>query len=175
MLRGETMKLSEKHLEVITNTILQYLEREERKKEKEKYDARLHNIKLLLKNYRGLVLHCEDLKNELDIIDNMSIQDLDISTINLESIQSIKKSKEKSFAMVVFIRSKMAAYKKSCTEDELKYFRVLEKKYLTEFKWSIRQIAESENIDISTIYRYLDKVIADLPVVFFGVDAIQFK
>lgn len=169
------MKLSEKHLEVITNTIIQYLEREQHKQEKLKHDHRLHNIKLLLKNYRGLVLHCAELKDELDLIDNTSIQDLDISTINLESIESIKKSKEKSLAMVIFIRGKMQAYKNSCTDDELRYFRVLEKKYLTEKKYSIQEIATYENIDKVTVYRYLNKAIDELPVVFFGVDAIQFR
>ena len=169
------MKLSEKHLEVITNTILQYLEREQQKQERAKHDHRLHNIKLLLRHYRGLVLHCEEWKIELDLIDNTSIQDLDISTINLESIESIKKSKEKSLAMVMFIRSKMAAYKKTCTNEELKYFRVLEKKYLTKKKFSILDIADEEGIDRATVYRHLDKAISELPVIFFGVDAIQFK
>jgi transposase-like protein len=75
----------------------------------------------------------------------------------------------------LFIRSKMEAYKNSCTDEELKYFRVLEKKYLTEKKYSIFDIAEEEKVDRATVYRYLGKAITELPVVFFGVDAIQFR
>jgi hypothetical protein len=173
------MKLNEEQLEIISKAaalaVYELLERENQKRKKDRQDRRLHNIKLLLRNYRSLVLHCEDWKDELVAIDRTSIQDLDISTISIEAIESIKKSKEKSLAMVMFIRSKMLAYKNSCTDEELKYFRVLEKKYLTEYKYSILDIAEDEQIDRATVYRYLDKAISELPVVFFGVDAIQFK
>lgn len=172
-------KLSEKQIELISQFAVQaalsHLEKQNKKIEQTKHDRRLHNIRLLLSNYRGLVLHCEDIVEDLSTFQSMSIQDLDISTISLESIESIKKSKEKSLTMVWYIRSKMDAYKNSCTQDDLRYFRVLEKKYLTPVKWSIKQIAESESIDKATVYRYLDKVIADLPVVFFGVDAIHFE
>lgn len=173
------VNLNDKQLEVISKAtaqvVLEHLEKQNKKLEQTKHDRRLRNIKLLLSNYRSLVLHCDEIVEELSDFESMSIQDLDVSTISLESIESIKKSKEKSLAMVWFIRSKMDAYKNSCTQDDLRYFRVLEKKYLTPMKWSIKQIAETENIDKTTVYRYLDKVIADLPVVFFGVDAIHFE
>lgn len=169
------LSLTKNQLEIITNTIIKHLEREQHQQEKEKHDRRLHNIKLLLKHYRSLVLHCEEIKDELNLIDSTSIQDLDISTINLESIESIKRNKEKSLAMVMFIRSKMTAYKNTCTEEELRYFRVLEKKYLTEKKYTIQEIATYESIDKVTVYRYINKAIEELPVVFFGVDAIQFR
>lgn len=173
------MKLSKEQLEsmykVVAQAAFEHFEKEKQKQEQIRHDRRLHNIKLLLQNYRGLVLHCEKLKAELIEIDSTSIQELDISTINLESIESIKRSREKSLAMVMFIRSKMQAYKNSCSEDEMRYFRVLEKKYLTEKKYTIRDIADSESIDKTTVYRYLEKAIADLPVVFFGIDAIAFQ
>lgn len=173
------MGLKEKEIEqvasVAVRTALEHLEKERAKDKKRKRDYRLHNIKLLLKNYRALVIHCEDIKTELDLIDSTSIQDLDIDTINLESIESIKRSKEKSFAMVMFIRNKMQAYKDSCTDEEMRCFRVLEKKYLTEKKYTIQQIADIENIEKTTVYRDLNKAIEDLPVIFFGVDAIDFK
>lgn len=173
------MKLSEKQLEVISRAaaqaVYEYIAQEKQKQKKEKQDHRLRNIKLLLQNYRGLVIHSEELKAELLEIDATSIQDLDISTISVESIESIKKSKEKSLAMVLFIRGKLQAYKNSCTDEELRCFKVLEKKYLSTKKFTVREIAESENLDKTTVYRYLDRAIADLPVVFFGIDAISFE
>ncbi|MDR7237136.1 hypothetical protein [Neobacillus drentensis] len=169
------MKLSEQQLEVISRTVIEYLEQEKKKKETEKHDHRLHNIKLLLQNYRGLVIHCEKWKEELIEIESTSIQDLDISTISIESIESIKKSKEKSLAMVLFIRSKIQAYKNSCTDEEMKCFRVLEKKFLDSKRYTIKEIAKTENIDRSTVHRYIDRAIEDLPVLFFGIEAINFK
>lgn len=169
------MKLTDKHIRIITQEAIKAYRASEKKSEMEKYDRRLHNIKLLLKNYRGLMMHCDKLMGELEEIEDTSIQDLDISEINLESVESIKKSKEKSLAMVLFIKSKMDAYKRSCSEDELKYFRVLEKKYLTPKKFTTYEIAEIECVEPRTVNRYLERAMEDLPVIFFGIDAIKFK
>lgn len=173
------MHITEKQLKIITEivsqqTIKAYKE-DQAKQQEEKHDTRLRNIKLLLKNYRALVLHCEKLEDDFVKFENTSIQDLDLEEISLESIESIKQSKAKSLAMVYFVRGKMEAYKRSCSEDELKYFRVLEKKYLTSHKYTIQEIAEREGIDRATVYRYLDKAIEELPVIFFGVTAIKFE
>lgn len=173
------MHITEKQLKLITETAsreaIRAYKEDESKRNQEKHDRRLRNIKLLLKHYRALVLHCEKLEDDLIKFENTSIQELDIDEINVESIESIKQSKTKSIAMVYFVREKMEAYKRSCSEDELKYFRVLEMKYLTKRKYTMREIAERECIDRATVYRYLDKAIEGLPVIFFGVAAIPFE
>lgn len=173
------MHITEKQLKFITEIAskeaIKAFKADLEKQEEIKHDRRLHNIKLLLKNYRSLVLHCENKKIELAELEETSIQDLDIDTINLESIEAIKQSKIKSIAMVYFIQSKMEAYKRSCREDELKYYRVLERKYVTPKKYTISDIAEMENIDERTVHRYLKRAIEDLPVIFFGVSAIKFE
>lgn len=173
------MHITEKQLilitEVASREAIKAYKEDEFNRQKEKRDRRLRNIKLLLNNYRSLVLHCEKLKGDLEDLEETSIQDLDIDVISLESIESIKKSKTKSIAMVYFLQGKMEAYKKSCSTDELKYFRVLEKKYVTGKKYTIQEIAKTENIDRATVHRYLNKAVDDLPVIFFGVDAIKFE
>lgn len=172
------MNLTDEQLKLITEVVseqaIKTYKEAEKKREVTKRDYRLHNIKLLLKNYRALVLHCEELKDELEEFNETSIQELDIETISLESIESIKRSKRKSISMVYFIQGKMEAYKRSCNENELKYYHVLEKRYLSSTKYTIAQIAELENIDERTVHRYLKKAIEDLPVIFFGVSAISF-
>lgn len=173
------MHITEKQLKLITEIASQQAikahKEDEKKRQEAKHDRRLHNIKLLLKNYRALVLHCEKLKDDLEELEDTSIQDLDIEEINLESIESIKKSKTKSIAMVYFIQGKIEAYKRSCSDSELKYYRVLEKKYITPEKHTIQDIAEIENIDYRTVHRYLKRAVEELPVIFFGIDAIKFK
>lgn len=173
------MHITEKQLQLITKVaseeaIKAYKEHTQ-KVNKERHDKRLRNIKLLLNNYRSLLLHCEKLKDDLEELEETSIQELDIEEINLESIESIKKSKTKTIAMVYFIQGKIEAYKKTCSTSELKYFRVLEKKYITEKKYTIQEIADSEHIDRATVHRHLNKAMEELPVIFFGVDAIKFK
>ncbi|KGX84472.1 hypothetical protein [Pontibacillus litoralis] len=173
------MHITEKQLKLITETAsreaIRAFKEDEDKRNQEKHDRRLRNIKLLLKHYRALVLHCEKLEDDLIKLENTSIQDLDIDEINVESIESIKQSKTKSIAMVYFVRGKMEAYKRSCSEDELKYFRVLEMKYLTKRKYTTQDIADEMNIDTRTAHRWLDKAFKELPVIFFGVDAIKFE
>ncbi|AUJ23131.1 hypothetical protein [Virgibacillus dokdonensis] len=173
------MHITEKQLKLITETAsreaIRAYKEDESKRSQEKHDRRLRNIKLLLKHYRALVLHCEKLEDDLIKFENTSIQELDIDEINVESIESIKQSKTKSIAMVYFVRGKMEAYKRSCSEDELKYFRVLEMKYLTKRKYTTLDIATEMNIDVRTVHRYIERAIKDLPVIFFGVEAIKFE
>lgn len=173
------MTLSEKDIKLITQTASQeaikaYRE-DEKKRQEENYDRRLRNIKLLLKHFRALVMHCDKLEDDLVTFENTSIQDLDIETINFETIESIKQSKTKSLAMVYFVRGKMEAYKRSCGDDELKYFRVLEMTYLTPKKYTVQEIAKRECVERTTVYRYLERAIDELPVIFFGIDAIKFE
>lgn len=173
------MHLTEKQLKIITDiasqNAIKAFKEDQIKQQNEKHDTRLRNIKLLLMNYRALVLHCEKLEDDFVKFENTSIQDLDLEEISLESIESIKQSKTKSLAMVYFVRGKMEAYKRSCSEDELKYYRVLEMKYIKPKKYTIQEIAERESIDKVTVYRYLNKAIEDLPVIFFGIEAIRFE
>ncbi|MCT1904100.1 hypothetical protein [Oceanobacillus sojae] len=173
------MHLTEKQLKLITEVAsreaINAFKADLEQLEASKHDRRLHNIKLLLKHYRSLVLHCEDTKQELEDLQETSIQDLDIEQINLESIESIKQSKKKSMAMVYFIQGKIEAYRRSCSDEELKYFRVLEKKYITTRKYTNWEIAQLEQIEERTVRRYLNKAIEQLPVIFFGVTAIKFE
>ncbi|MFJ5768414.1 hypothetical protein [Psychrobacillus sp. NPDC093180] len=61
------MRLCEKHLEVITKTVLEIHKQEIEKQEKQKHDRRLRNAELLLQNYRSFVANTADIKS--DIID----------------------------------------------------------------------------------------------------------
>ncbi|QOY37057.2 hypothetical protein AWH56_005290 [Anaerobacillus isosaccharinicus] len=173
------VKISQKQLEIITETAvrtaLEHLEKQKQEDEKKKYDRRLRNIKLLLRNYRSLVIHCEKLREDFLKFEDTSIQDLDIETINVETIEAIKKSKSQSLAMIYFVRGKLEAYKHSCNSEEKKYLRVLEMMYLTDKKYTIKEIADIEHIDRTTVNRYLNRAISELPVIFFGVDAIKFE
>lgn len=169
------MKLSDKQLAIVSETVAKVMAELSEKEKEAKKDRRYQNTVLLLKNYRGLVVHCEQIKDELVVFDNKSIQDLDLDEINLESIESIKKSRTKTIAMVLFIQSKVKAYKAMCSEEEMVKYRILEKKYLSEAKLNNRQIYESENIEKTAFYKYLKQATEDIQVLFFGVDAIQFK
>ncbi|WP_054859122.1 hypothetical protein [Gracilibacillus sp. JCM 18860] len=174
------MYITEKQLRLITEVASQEaikaFREDESKRQKEKHDRRLRNIRLLLKNYRALVLHAEKLKKEIDDFEETSIHRLDVYTISLESIESIMKSQKKTIAIIEFINDKIEAYKRSCSSGELKYFRVLEMKYISPKKYTNQEIADRENVDRTTVGRYLDKAVNDLLVIIFGgVEALHFE
>lgn len=80
------MNLTDEQLKLITEVVseqaIKTYKEDMEKREITKQDYRLHNIKLLLKNYRALVLHCEELMDELEEFNETSIQELDIETIS---------------------------------------------------------------------------------------------
>ncbi|MGG0891677.1 hypothetical protein [Cytobacillus horneckiae] len=171
------MHLTEKQLKIITevasqNAIKAYRE-DIVKRQQEKRNQRHQNTVLLLNNYRGFVAHCEQIKTELIEFESRSIQDLNLEEINLESIESIKRSRTKTLAMVMFIKSKVMAYKNSCSDDEIIKYRILEKKYIMPKKMTDKQIIESESIDRSTFYRHLNKATKEIGVLFFGVEILD--
>lgn len=169
------MKLSDKQLGIISEVVAKVVAEQTEKEKELKRDHRYQNTVLLLKNYRGLIAHCENIKGELVELDNKSIQDLDLEEINLETIESIKKSRTKTIAMVMFIQSKVKAYKALCTENEMVKYRILEKKYINPTRLTNKAIYESENIERTTFYKYLRQATEEVQVLFFGIDAIQFK
>ncbi|SEN73801.1 HTH domain-containing protein [Amphibacillus marinus] len=168
-------ELTKDLLKIISETAIKLNRADELKKQEEKHDRRIRNIRLLLKNYRALVLHSERIKDDLDCLDETSIHHLDVYTISLESIESIMKSQKKTVAMIEFVNDKINAYKKSCNKEELKYFKVLEMKYITPEKYSAQEIAERINVDRTTVSRYLSRAVDDLHVIIFGIEALQFE
>src|SRR5690606_25873597 len=92
-------KLIEKVTKLSVQTALEYMEKEKKRREKEKHDRRLRNIKLLLRNYRRFVKHCENVKVDMAEIRKKLDNEVDLETDEIE-LQSILRSKERTLAMV---------------------------------------------------------------------------
>ncbi|MBN6886228.1 hypothetical protein ACUXCC_000885 [Cytobacillus horneckiae] len=174
------MQLTEKQLKIITdvasqNAIKAYREYTEQQ-QKEKHDRRLRNIKLLLRNYRSFVKHCEDIEVEIKELDAQKEVTLLVS--EEFAIEAIKRSKRRTFAMVRFTQKMIKVYEKMCEDEGLeavRRFNVLKELYITDSKKSIREIADDLFLSEKTIKRDRDKAVETLSVLMFGVDAIKFK
>lgn len=170
------MNLSEKQLEVITRTAIEVYEKQKERSDKSKHDRRLRNIKLLLKNYRSFVKHSQDIKLEIDILNEKL--ELDYLDTNEFAIESIKRSKTRTLAIVKFINKMLAVYKVMCdeegTEAKRKY-EVIKALYIDKPNLSIKTISDVHFVSEKTIRRDRDKACEDLTVLMFGVDSVRLK
>jgi hypothetical protein len=173
--------MNAKQLDIVTKTAVQtaleYLEKEKQKQQKLKRDRRLRNIRLLLKNYRVFVKHAEKIKDELVTFDSKAVMD-ELYEDDF-ALESIKRSKQRTLAMVQFMQRMLNVYRIMCEEsnnsEEKRRYQVIYAMYLSDKKSTAEEIAKSHFIDRSTVFRDVNKACETLSVLIFGVDAIKFE
>ena len=125
---------------------------------KEEFDARYHDVKLLMKNYRKLKAHYAKVSPE---------------TLEVNVICSMRR---KTGLMMSHVDKMLAAYKALCEKatdlHEAKRWEALYLRYIDEERISIDDIAERLEIDRRTFYRYVEKAFEDMAVLLFGIEAI---
>lgn len=172
--------ISEKQLEVISKAAaqaaLEHLEKERERKEKEKRDRRLRNIRLLLKHYRSFVKHAADIKLEIEELDELvNLDDLEVDEL---AVESIKRSKERTAAMVKFINKMISVYKSICEQsgkpEDLRRFDTIYHMYISDKKKTAEEISEIHFITKRMVYKDVHKACEVLAVLVFGVDGIKF-
>jgi hypothetical protein len=161
--------------ETAVQAALDYLEKEKQKQQKAKRDRRLRNTKLLLKHYRSFVLHCQDAKAELErLADPKVLNDLDTDEF---AVESIKRSKERTLAMVKFINQMLEVYRIFCERsgrpEEIRRYNTIHMMYIANEKSTAEQIAERHKIDVRTVYKDVNKACEALSALIFGVDGIR--
>ncbi len=175
------MKLDEKQLEVISmvaaQEALKHLEKEKQKQEKQKHDRRLRNIKLLLRNYRSFAAHCLDIKLEVvELDEKLKLDEIDTDEF---AIASIKRSKERTLAMVKFINKTLEVYKTICEKSEdpesKRRYAVVYGMYISDNKKTATDLAYGHSVHNRTIYKDIDKACETLAVLMFRVDGIKFR
>jgi DNA-binding CsgD family transcriptional regulator len=176
MKNGLSPKMVEEITKTAIQTVIEHLEKEKSRQEKSKRDWRLRNTKLLLKNYRGLVKHCEDFQSDISALDQADALD----EFNSEefAVESIRRSKKRTLAMVKFMQQMILAYKIMCETssqpEDLRRYEVVQAMYISEKKMTAEQIAKFQKIEVRTVYNDINNACKALSVLIFGVDGIQF-
>ncbi|MGM0973397.1 MAG: hypothetical protein ACQEW2_10905 [Bacillota bacterium] len=175
------MMLSEKHIELISKTAalaaFQHLEKEKEKQEKQKYDRRLRNIKLLLRNYRSFALHCANIKLEVNTLNQkLELDELDSDEF---AVRSVLKSKERTLAMVKYINKTLEVYRVICEKsddpEDIRCYRIIHGMYISEDKKTAKELSSGHSVHNRTIYKDIDKACETLVVLMFGVDGIKLR
>lgn len=163
-----------------TLNALKCLKSEEREKEKKRYDRRLRNTELLLKNYRNFKEHAENaiyLDNELE---NESLEDeLDEDANNDKMyINSILKTKKRTQIILKHIDRCLEYYECKCLSSEKeevqRRIKVIKMLYIDDEKMSYFEVAKKlGEISTKTIERAKKVALSELTVLFFGIDGVK--
>lgn len=124
----------------------------------EEYDARYHDVNLLMKNYRKLKAHYSHVSPE---------------TLEVSAICSMRR---KTGLMMSHVDKMLAAYEAMCRDainpDETRRWEALYLRYIDSTRMSVDDIAEKLNIDKRTFYRDINRAMGDMAVLLFGIEAI---
>lgn len=152
-----------------------------------RYDKRLKNTTLLLKNYKKFQEHCENAVYEIaESIKTSESEDEEILSIfdkiydvneDRVIIESILRSKARTMIILKHITKCIEFYKYSAitsTDKELqRRCRVIEMLYLDKEIKNYDEIAEIEYISTKTVNRDRKKAVSELAPLIFGVDGID--
>ena len=144
----------------------------------------MRNTRLLLKHYRALKVHNKISENTsaaiyeenaIDVLDNIeSIDDEE------QYVQAISRTKIRTKIIIGHINKAMKYYKAICeSEDNTKArrYKIIKYAYIDLQKDDIaptyEEIAEHFNLNVKTVGRDVRLAIADLSILFFGIDGIN--
>lgn len=160
---------------------MDYLAEEREKSRKSRYDRRLHNTRLLLKNYRLFKKHAEGAiynakqvrESAIDILDG-----LDDTMLNDNAyVEGIKKSQQRTIVILHHIEEMLNFYRISCEQsgkpEEMRRYRVIMAMYIDDQKMTAQQIAENECIENRTIYKDITNAVKPLSALIFGIDGLN--
>lgn len=159
----------------------------QKNKTKFRYDKRLRNTRLLLKNYRSFVEHCDNakylvenpIKKEIEK-DNLKVQLFD-DFYNLQDdayiVANILKSKEKTRIILDHINLCLDFFQakaiKTNNQEMIRRYNVISDLYINETPMTYEEIAEIEHISQKTVNRDRKKAIEELSVLIFGIDGLD--
>nr|DAL85263.1 MAG TPA: Mga helix-turn-helix domain [Caudoviricetes sp.] len=162
---------------------IETIEHERRKVQRARYDRRLHNTKLLLRNYQMLTKHCEHAVYDLDTAEEeMSPGDIfelmnEFSYDDDLYVESIKKSAARTRIIMEHVNRMLGIYEVYCAgskrEDFKRHYRVIYGLYLAPAPTTANQLAKEENIDKRTVYKDIDAACEILTALIFGIDGMK--
>lgn len=157
-----------------------YIEAQRRQARKNRYDRRLHNTRLLLKNYRRFQAHVNEGVSGKQI-DESAISILDgldeYSYHDSLYIESIQRSQERTAIILQHIDKMLEYYRIDCeqngTEEDVRRYRVVMATYIEEPRKSSQEIADAFGVERRTVYRDINLAMKQLTALIFGIDGLR--
>lgn len=178
---AELRAMRQESAEIGARMALEKIEKEKKKAQKQMNDKRLHNTKLLLKNYKMLKLNAENSifgqsqmkESAADILNNMmSLYDDGVI------VDSIKRSATRTAIIVSHIEEMLEIYKIYCDKAgqiEQRRYQVIYDMYISDEDSSVQEIAKLQKMSKESVYSDLKISIKRLTALIFGIDSLNQK
>lgn len=164
------MNLDEKTVQLIATTAIQEYNKQKEKEIKRAKDNRLHNIRLLLQNYKKLETYVKRANGEVEDAD-VTVEELMKSD---DVIKSIRQSTARTKLMFDYVDSTLNSFKVvSVNESNQTLYNVIKLRFVEGLK--VEDICERTGYSRRHVFRLIDEACDVLSVLMFGVDAINFK
>ena len=150
--------LTENDLKELARIVIAEVTAQQKAIMQEEFDARYHDVKLLMKNYRMLKAHYTKISPEV---------------LEVNSICSLR---HKTVLMMSHVDKMLSAYQAICKssgrDDEQCRWKILEQRFISEKRRTIEEISTGLSIDRRTYFRCINRAFEDLAVLLFGIEAI---
>lgn len=168
--------------EIASKAGVEAYKEEQVKSQKEREKKVKNSAKTLVMNYRRFKDMCENsvydagTSNEMEIKEIIELMSGKFRNHEFE-IMSIKEKVARTKMIMEHVDAMLMIYKNSCYRsadpNERRRWRVINAMYLSGENLTAQEVADAENIDLTTVYRDCNNAYRKLAVLFFGIDGIR--
>ena len=166
--------------EIGIQTAIDYIRKEKEDRRKGRFDRRLRNTKILLREYKKLVIHSNDavFKNKNTPSAVEILDDIDSHEYTDELyIESIKASTERTRVIVEHIKKMMKIFKYLCYKtkkpETQRRYDIVYDMYISGKDATAEELSAKYSLQVSTIYRDMNIAIEGLTSLVFGIDGLK--
>lgn len=166
-------KLVEEVTQIATLKAIEVFNAQKEEELQREKDKRLHNTKLLLKNYTNFQKYVEE-----EIMNDLIREEEDIPIHQLvlnerDIVSSIRMSKGRTIEMLNHLDNALETMKQICEQDGSKHYDILQKRFID--GESISNLAEEYAINERSIYKLIDAAASRLSVLLFGIYGLKIE
>lgn len=183
MMDAALARAVEQGVQIGVKAAMDYLAEERQKAKRSRCDRRLHNTRLLLKNYRlfrkhaeGAVFNAKQAKESaVDILDGLD----DAALSDGAYVEGIKKSQQRTVIILRHIDEMLRYWRVICEQsgkpEDMRRYRVITALYIDPERLRAEDIAEREGIEPRTIYKDVSTAVKPLSALIFGIDGTNME
>ncbi len=183
MMDAALARAVEQGVQIGVKAAMDYLAEEKQKAKRSRCDRRLHNTRLLLKNYRlfrkhaeGAVFNARQAKESaVDILDGLD----DAALSDGAYVEGIKKSQQRTVIILRHIDEMLRYWRVICEQsgkpEDMRRYRVITALYIDPERLRAEDIAEREGIEPRTIYKDVSTAVKPLSALIFGIDGTNME
>ena len=180
-----TNKQQRKRAEVESAVAVKKMEQQREIQAEEYVDRRLRNTRLLIRNYRSLIDHCENAIVEAadvnsDLFYNIDkVEDImrEVFVVDDLTVESIKRSKERTMVIVAHVKEMLRLFNEhsynSARPEDSRRADIIHWMYISNTPKTAAELACEYNITERTVYLDVDISMKRLSTLLFGIDVYQ--